>query len=95
MKALEQRAKARAQSLKVTATNIGRGLTARITPATVSVLVRGTRERIAGLDAGDLLADIDLADLARGQHSVPVRVPNREGVAVERIEPATVTVTIR
>jgi YbbR domain-containing protein len=81
--------------VKITAVSVGRGLTARITPATVSVLVRGTRERIAGLDAGDLIADVDLTDLARGHHNIPVRVPNLEGVAVERIEPANVTVTIR
>lgn len=83
------------QGVDVRTTNLGRGLQARVTPASVSVLVRGTRERVAGLVAADMLADVDLIDLARGQHSLPVRVPNREGVAVERIEPATVTVTIR
>ncbi len=81
--------------VEVRTMNLTRGLQARVTPASVSVLVRGTRERIAGLVAADMLADVDLTDLARGQHSLPVRVPNREGVAVERIEPATVTVTIR
>jgi len=75
--------------------NAGRGLLVRLSPATVSVVVRGTRERMAGVDAGDLQATVDLTDLPRGQHSVPVRVPNREGVAVERIEPANVTVVIR
>lgn len=83
------------EGVKIAASNLGRGLTVRIAPSAVSVLVRGTRERIAGIDAGDLRADIDLTDLGRGQHSVPVRVANREGVAVERIEPATVRVTIR
>lgn len=81
--------------VKIAAANLARGFTARITPATVTVRVRGTRERIAGLDAADLVADVDLTGLARGQHAVPVRVPNAQGVAVERIEPATVTVTIR
>ena len=83
------------QGVRIEPSNLGRGLTARIAPATVAVLVRGTRERIAGLDAGDLRAAVDLSDLGRGQHRVPVRVPNREGVAVERVDPATVTVTIR
>jgi YbbR domain-containing protein len=83
------------QGVKVATSNLGRGLSARITPAAVSVVVRGTRERIAGIGSGDLRADVDLADLGRGQHAVTVRVPNREGVAVERVEPATVTVTIR
>lgn len=81
--------------VKVRPMNIGRGLTARLVPAVVSVGVRGTRERIAGLDAGDLQADVDLTDLPRGRHAVPVRVPNREGVAVERIDPVTIMVTIR
>lgn len=75
--------------------NAGRGLLVRLSPATVSVVVRGTRERMAGVGAGDLQATVDLTDLPRGQHSVPVHVPNREGVAVERIEPATVTVVIK
>ena len=81
--------------VKIAPSNLERGLTARITPATVSVVVRGTRERIAGLGAGDLRAEVNLADLGRGRHDVTVVVPNREGFAVESVEPATVTVTIR
>ena len=83
------------QGVQVRHENAGRGLMVRVSPATVSVVVRGTRERMAGVGAGDLQATVDLADLPRGQHSLPVRVPNREGVAVDRIEPAKVTVVIR
>ena len=83
------------QGVQVRHENAGRGLLVRFSPTTVSVVVRGTRERMAGVGAGDLQATVDLADLPRGQHSVAVRVPNREGVAVERIEPASVTVVIR
>jgi YbbR domain-containing protein len=79
----------------ITTANLARGLVARVTPAKVSVTVRGTRERVAGLGAGDLVADVDLAGLGAGRHVVAVQVPNREGVAVERVEPANVTVTIR
>lgn len=83
------------QGVEVRATNVPRGATARIAPSRVAVVVRGTRERLAGLGAGDLQADVDLQGLDRGRHVLPVRVPNREGVAVERVEPARVTVTIR
>ena len=79
----------------VRTTNVPRGRTARVSPATVAVLVRGSRERLDGLAAGDLQADVDLTGLGRGRHVVRVSVPNREGVAVERVEPATVTVIIR
>ncbi|HTV02132.1 MAG TPA: CdaR family protein, partial [Luteitalea sp.] len=83
------------EGVNITSTNLARGLVARVTPAKVSVTVRGTRERVAGLDAGDLVAAVDLADLGAGRHVVAVQVPNREGVAVEKVEPANVTVTIR
>ncbi len=79
----------------VSAINVERGLSAQISPSTVSVVVRGTRERIAGMEADDLRASVDLAALGRGQHAVQVVVFNREGVAVESVEPATVTVRIR
>lgn len=79
----------------ITTTNLALGLAARVTPTKVSVTVRGTRERVAGLGAGDLVAQIDLGGLGAGRHVVPVQVPNREGVAVEGVEPANVSVTIR
>jgi YbbR domain-containing protein len=79
----------------VRASNVGNGLAARITPGTVAVVVRGTRERIAGIGAGDLQADVDLAGLTRGRHQLPVRVPSREGVAIERVTPEKVTVVIK
>ncbi len=75
--------------------NLADGRTARVSPAQVSVVVRGTKGELAKLAGGDLGADVDLADLGRGRHTVPVRIPNRDGMAVERIEPANVTVTIR
>jgi YbbR domain-containing protein len=83
------------QGVQVRAVNAGRGLSARMSPGTVSVVVRGTRERIAGLGAGDLHADVDLTNLARGRHSVPIRIASLEGITVERIEPANVTVVVR
>lgn len=83
------------KGVPVATLNLGRGLSARIVPAAVAVSVRGGRERIAGLAAGDLRAEVDLADLGRGQHTLTVKVANPEGVAVEGVEPATVTVTIR
>ena len=79
----------------ITTTNLALGLAERVTPTKVSVTVRGTRERVAGLGAGDLVAQIDLGGLGAGRHVVPVQVPNREGVAVEGVEPANVSVTIR
>ena len=83
------------EGVTVMTENLGPGLTARVSPATVAVTVRGPRDRIAGIGPGDLRAEVDLTDLGRGRFALPVRVPGREGVAVEVVEPAQVTVRIR
>ena len=79
----------------VSAVGLGAGLRARIVPETVAVTVRAPRERVAGLGAGDLAADVDVTGLGRGQHAVPVRVARRDGIAIEAVTPANVVVTIR
>ncbi len=76
-------------------TNLADGRTARVSPAQVTVTVRAAKPRLEALAIDGLAADVDLADLGRGRHSVPVRLPNRDGLTVEKIEPSTVTVTIR
>ncbi len=79
----------------VRSANLPNGRTARVSPAQVAVTLRGSKALLESLGADGLQADVDLGDLGRGRHSVPVRVPNREGLVVERIAPASVTVTIR
>ena len=82
-------------AVPVVVVNGGTGRAPRVTPKVVAATVRGTRERMAGLAASDLRAEVDVTGLAAGRHQVAVRVPGPEGVAVERIEPAMVTVIIR
>jgi YbbR domain-containing protein len=65
------------------------------TPDRVTVMVRGTREAVAALAAGDLVAEVDLSTLGPGRYSLPVRVRPREDVGVERVDPRAVTVVIR
>lgn len=81
--------------VRVDVLNGGGGRPPRLTPTVVTAVVRGTRERLAGLDAADLRAEVDLTGKPAGRHVVPVTIANQEGVAVERIEPATVTVVVR
>jgi YbbR domain-containing protein len=65
------------------------------TPSRVTVMVRGTREQVAALRAGDLVAEVDLSTLGPGQYSLPVRVRPRDDVGVDRVEPRAVSVVIR
>lgn len=65
------------------------------TPSRVTVIVRGTREQVAGLTADDLVVEVDLSTLGPGQYSLPVRVRPRDDVGIDRVEPRAVSVTIR
>lgn len=66
-----------------------------IVPARVDVRVRGRRDDVAAAQTTDIVAEVDLARLTPGRYALPVRVQERPGFAVERLDPATVTVTIR
>jgi len=79
----------------VTVRNAADERSPRLTPTVVSAVVRGTRERLETLTAADLRAEVDLTGKPAGRHVVPVTIGNQDGVAIERIEPATVTVVIR
>lgn len=85
----------RLEGVPVRATHAEANRRVRLSHDHVAVVVRGARERLEGLDGNDLRATVDLAGLGPGRHSVEVQAPDREGVAVERVEPARVTVTIR
>ena len=79
----------------VQTTHLGRGLTARVTPARVAVLVRA---RGSGSPAWRVCRPACRcgSHRSRARSAFPAGArADREGVAVERIEPATVTVTIR
>lgn len=65
------------------------------TPSRVTVVVRGTRQQVAGLTAADMVVEVDLSTLGPGQYSLPVRVRPRDDVGVDRVEPRAVSVTIR
>lgn len=75
--------------------NLGGGYSARLVPATVTLLVRGPKERVATLDAASLGVHVDLKNLGSGRHSVPVQVAAAADIEVVRVQPAAVTAFIR
>lgn len=78
----------------VTAHNLEAGLRARITPATVSVSVRGTAEAIKALTPEAIEAHVDAAGLTPGDHSAGVQARTIPGVRVEALSPASVRVRV-
>jgi YbbR domain-containing protein len=69
-------------------------LSAQAVPAVVEVLLRGTRESVSKVTAGDVTAFVDLDGLGVGEYTLPVRVEAPPAAGAVRIEPATVQVRI-
>lgn len=68
----------------------------KIRPEKVSVTLRGSPQRIADLNARDVYTYIDCTDLTEpADYEVPVRADVPAGLQVEKIEPATVQVTVK
>jgi hypothetical protein len=75
--------------------NVPPGRRSTVTPSSVTVHVRGTRELLARTDVRALAAFVDLAGLGAGRYNLPVRVESTEPVGISRIEPEAVSVLIR
>jgi YbbR-like protein len=80
----------------VRARNLGSGLAApKISPASVTLSVRGRREALAGLETETVDAFVDLTGLGPGQYTLRVQVDPSQHFGVADITPAVVTVTLR
>lgn len=66
----------------------------QVTPAGVTVRVRGAREAMQ-FDAGQFDASIDVGGLKPGEYTLPVRVVPPERVGIVSVAPAEVRVVIR
>jgi YbbR domain-containing protein len=67
---------------------------AQVTPAQVTVFVRGPREAM-GSGASEFEASVDVSGLRSGQYQVPVRVVPPARIGVLKIEPPHLQVRIR
>lgn len=75
--------------------NLAPGLTARVLPPRVSVVVRGTREAVTPLEPNDVPALVDVANLGPGRFVLPVKGEPGRSPGVVRTDPASVEVRIR
>lgn len=67
----------------------------RVTPASVTVHVRGPRDAMIAVDAATLDASVDVGGLRPGEYELPVRVGLPPRIGITRVDPAEVRVTIR
>jgi len=68
---------------------------AKLSPAQVTLTIKGPWPQVKNLTADDLKARVDTGNLAPGRHRLNVSVDLPEGVSLVRSRPATVTVTLQ
>jgi YbbR domain-containing protein len=80
----------------VRARNLGSGLAApAVRPGSVTLLVRGRRDALAGVEADTVEAFVDLAGLGAGQYNLRVQVDPSQHFGVVETTPSGVDVTIK
>lgn len=68
---------------------------ASVEPDSITVGVRGSRDRMEALGDTAVGAFVDLAGLGPGRYNLPVTVVAGRGIGVTHIDPSRVTVTVR
>jgi YbbR domain-containing protein len=74
--------------------NVAPNLEAQAIPSAVGLMLRGSREALARVEADDIVAYVDLAGLGPGQYSLTVHADSSPEAGVTRIEPSSVQVRI-
>jgi YbbR domain-containing protein len=75
--------------------NLANGLHASVTPPTVRVTVRGSRDMLDRLGSDGVDGFVDLAGLGPGRYNLRVRVDPSESFGVVRIDPSAADVRVR
>ena len=81
--------------LPVTLKNVGEGVQAVVSPARVTVTVRGSREELGALAETQVAAWVDLNGLGPGQYKLPVRVDLPRTVDLAKVTPETIEVRVK
>jgi len=74
--------------------NLSTGLNATITPPTVRVRVRGTKEAMAKIKDSSIVAYVDLESIGRGDYGLPIRLEPAVGVGVDQLDPTIVGIHV-
>ena len=82
-------------NVPVRARNLASGLSARITPPTVSVRVRGTKQAIDRIRAASIMAYVDLEGIGEGDYGLPVRLEPAADVGVDQLDPTIVSIHVQ
>jgi YbbR domain-containing protein len=81
-------------SVRVRSRNLANNLSANITPPTVKLRVRGTKEAVNKIRDSSVVAYVDLQGITKGDYGLPVRVEPIAGVSLDQLDPTIVQIHI-
>ena len=82
-------------SVPVRVHNLAPGLTARVTPPTVKVRVRGVKEVVERIRDGSVMAYVDLSGISEGDYGLPVRLEPTKDLGVDQLDPTMVSIHVQ
>jgi YbbR domain-containing protein len=88
-------AEKRLANVPVRARNLANGLSAKISPPSVGVRVRGTQEAIARIRDTSVVAYVDLQGIGPGEYGLPVRLEPTPQVGVDDLDPTMVSIRVQ
>lgn len=74
--------------------NLASGLTATVTPPSVKVRVRGTKDAIAKIRETSIVAYVDLEGIGAGEYGLPIRLAPTAEVGVDQLDPTIVSIHV-
>ena len=74
--------------------NLSPGLKATVTPPTVRVRVRGTKEAVGKIRESSVVAYVDLEGIGQGDYGLPVRLEPTANVGVDQLDPTIVSIHV-
>jgi len=74
--------------------NLARGLSAKISPASVKLRVQGSQEAIAKIRDTSIVAYVDLQDIGEGDYGLPVRLEPAADVGLDQLDPTIVSIHV-
>jgi YbbR domain-containing protein len=80
--------------VRVRSRNLANDLSANITPPTVKLRVRGTREAVNKIRDSSVVAYVDLQGITKGDYRLPVRVESIADVSLDQLDPTIVQIRI-
>jgi YbbR domain-containing protein len=82
-------------SVPVRVRNLAQGLTARVTPPTVKVRVRGTPPAVDKIRDASVIAYVDLSGILEGDYGLPVRLEQSKDVGLDQLDPTMVGIHVQ